>query len=368
VPTSGLSAWRLWGASLHPPSPDPRADAGGSEHEPHPPPPPPATASPFSVTLKRAPPPNPHLAERTKQRKLSHRFLRSESLLAPPPARALVPTATPTATPTGFLRVRTESDVLVTLALTGAARVPRPPPLLRPKRRLPAWWASVSRTFGDGLPSRLGPEEHVWVGDGRAWLPALGRSRGHPPQDEPFAVPVLGPAGAPRRHCQVGPAQDENQAPVAAADSDADTDAGAAKKQLLAVLRRRLAESGGPTRAGEAALRFRRWVIWNKHVKGAGGQAEAQADVVGAKRAAQEEEADEDEEDEEDEDVEDEEEEEEDNHEGPEDVDAEGEDVDPVELDKRLGARRLLPVSTGGPVRVLAGRGRDQPEAVSCQA
>lgn len=156
----------------------------------------------------------------------------------------------------------------------------------RSQRRAPAWWQSVSRSSGDGLPSRLGPEEHVWVGDGRAWLPSL-RTRKATDKDRPFAVrpPRAVPAA---RRWSPSPARDENAAPTA-------DDASAAKKQLLSVLRRRMADGGGAARVGEAALRFRRWVIWNKHTKEQGDAASVRCveeDGEGAGAVGEEEEGD----------------------------------------------------------------------------
>lgn len=194
--------------------------------------------------LKRLPPVSPHLLERTKQRKLSHRFFRSDSLLSPPAPATRPP---PTTERPAFLQNRSLSDDVVSATLRPQGYT------ISAKRKLPAWWASVSRSFGDGLPSRLAPRENVWVGEGEAWLP------GKRLEDSPASSAKQG---------STTPTQSLSQQPQTSSEPRAHEEtAGAIKRQLLAILRLRMSDAGGSGRIGEAGLRFKKWVIWNRFAK-----------------------------------------------------------------------------------------------------
>lgn len=242
----------------------------------HPPPPPAPTyrlLHPFhhqqplaAQTPKRASVgPHPHLLERTKKRKLFHRFFRSESLLAGPAAPAPPPT----------------------LGLGPGLALPRSQPPDASKKQ-PTWWPSVSRSMGEGRESRLGPAECEWVGEGDNWLSRLQLRFGGTP------------AGGSREG--TGPDSDERE--IAGKDSDERAGVGPRtrsggvvasnggksrrnrsasspatftptdyhlhhhpqsvpgapplKQHLLAVLRMRLSEGGSTSRGGEAGLRFKK--------------------------------------------------------------------------------------------------------------
>ena len=234
---------------------------------PLPPPPPPPTyrlLHPFhhnqaqaTLTPKRASVgPHPHLAARTKKRKLFHRFFRSESLLAGPSA-------------------------LHSCVGQPSSKASVPDP----GKKLPTWWPSVSRSMGEGRESRLGPAECEWVGEGDNWLSRLHYRFGGGPStaqaDSKDAVPAerdAAPANAlagtvvsrtrsggvprgsrprsvssPPVFTQIGHHHHHHSPSGGGVPGSPPL-----KQHLLAVLRMRLSEGGSSSRGGEAGLRFKK--------------------------------------------------------------------------------------------------------------
>ncbi|GAA6038687.1 hypothetical protein JCM8097_002346 [Rhodosporidiobolus ruineniae] len=215
---------------------------------PHPSSPPaPSSASPCACASKRdssAPSPNPHLGpspDHLKKRKLRHRFFRSDALFSPP--------SSPSASSS------------------------------RPAASAP-WWPSVSRQFGDGQESRFGPREEEWTGDGEGWEARLSLRLGRVELDfalEHFALEqeeqqeeqrarTVPPRPAPPPRSNSCPAMLQShplppEAPLVAAEVP--LEGPALKQALLRNLRARLASEGGASKAGEAGLRFKKWVVWN---------------------------------------------------------------------------------------------------------
>ncbi|GAA5836258.1 hypothetical protein JCM11251_001445 [Rhodosporidiobolus azoricus] len=200
---------------------------------------------------------NSHLPfpERTKKRKVRHQYFRSSSLFTPPS-----PSAFPTTT-----RPSTAGD-------TPSA---------------PRWWPSVSRSYGQGQESRFAPKEEEWTGDGEGWVAKLSLRLDSldisPELEDPSSeTSTLYPAG--RRHPQSAPSR---PVPIRSASSPAwlgqriplyevspppamteepkqvELEGPALKQVLLKNLRSRLASEGGTSKAGEAGLRFKKWVVWN---------------------------------------------------------------------------------------------------------
>ncbi|GAA5897756.1 hypothetical protein JCM5296_000873 [Sporobolomyces johnsonii] len=189
--------------------------------------------------------PDAHLPspERLKKRKLLHRFIRSEALLSGPPSPAH--------------------------SSSGQRSSPTRPPL----DLVPAWWPSVSRCFGEGVESRFAPSEEEWTGRAEGWEAKLSWSsrRGEGAlrsetgirradfwSAQPSRPLPLRAASSPASIGH-GPAPSPDEPPRAA-----EQPTGPALKQLLlSNLRARLASEGGTSRAGEAGLRFKKWVVFN---------------------------------------------------------------------------------------------------------
>ncbi|GAA5938490.1 hypothetical protein JCM1841_006041 [Sporobolomyces salmonicolor] len=190
--------------------------------------------------------PNAHLPspERLKKRKLLHRFIRSEALLSGPPSPA------------------------------HSSRVQRSSPTKRQSDLVPAWWPSVSRCFGEGVESRFAPSEEEWTGRAEGWEAKLswnsrrgegaprnqaGMHRAHFWLAQPSRPLPLRSASSPASIGHFRPAPPPDEPPRAAEQLT-----GPALKQLLmSNLRARLASEGGTSRAGEAGLKFKKWVVFN---------------------------------------------------------------------------------------------------------
>ncbi|BGP20614.1 hypothetical protein JCM10213v2_008777 [Rhodosporidiobolus nylandii] len=184
-----------------------------------------------------APTANPHLPspERLKKRKLRHSFFRSEALFSPPTS------------PSARQRSKTPSTS--------------------------AWWPSVSRNYGDGAQSRFAPREEEWTGDEGGWVAqlagvfstvSLGVSPASPPPPAPAPVRPPPPPRSFSSPASLGPRPPSfSPPPEAPAPEEAPLEGPALKQLLLRNLRARLAAEGGTSTGAAAALRFKKWVVYN---------------------------------------------------------------------------------------------------------
>lgn len=230
----------------------------------------------IDFSRKRTPPwPNPNLYSRTKKKKIAHQYFRSEALLYSPPAK----TSDVVSSPAPRLRPMSPPAVAPLFPLSPVGLVaPLPSPIssmLRkyapdtPRQR-PLWWASVSRSLTKGTASKMGPREEEWTGgDALGWRGLLA------------AVPVVARAKRTWPFRRERDLANESRVKVVAtlpvpldtvdAKSVADPDERAlaqlpTKKRLLHVLRLRMHESGGNSREA-GALRFTKWVRWNRYFR-----------------------------------------------------------------------------------------------------
>ncbi|BGP52075.1 hypothetical protein JCM10450v2_008046 [Rhodotorula kratochvilovae] len=236
----------------------------------------PTLSPPQSSTSKRPSShatPDPHIPSAThlKKRKVRHRFLRSDLLLCGPPPSS---------------------------------------PEKRPRARTPAsapWWPSVSRSHGEGTPSRFSreaaPEAHE-CGTGDGWAAQLvwrfgglrlappgeraregrgggrrSRSRGRSRErgaggrgrreEDPAAAAAGGARPSMPSRANSSPAvfgasglRTVYEGPPAAQQQE-ELEGPALKKALLTNLRARMASDGGTSKGAEASLRFKKWAVWN---------------------------------------------------------------------------------------------------------
>ncbi|GAA5869321.1 hypothetical protein JCM8547_008644 [Rhodosporidiobolus lusitaniae] len=190
--------------------------------------------------------PNPHLfpsPERIKKRKLRHRYFRSDALFSSPSSPP-------------------------------SASQPRPRPLGRSLSASGAsWWPSASRQ----AESRFAPAEEEWTGSGEEWEKAaeeelalsfssFGLSSSSPENSALHPSPPVRPT-LPRSFSS--PASLGHRPPSFSLSpppekpQQEEHDAAALKRLLLKNLRMRMASEGGTSKAGEAGLRFKKWVVYN---------------------------------------------------------------------------------------------------------
>ncbi|GAA5845153.1 hypothetical protein JCM3766R1_002088 [Sporobolomyces carnicolor] len=180
-------------------------------------------------------------SSRLKKRKVLHNFYRSPLILSGPSSSA-------TATDPVTLPRRTT-------------------PRAASSSSSPAWWASVSRCDGESRQSRFAPDEEEWIAANYddSWSSA---------QSSTTSFSIEGPAITTRSipslsRSESAPAVLESLvpfegAPGGGANAEAEQISGPAlKKLLLLSLRQKWSNEGVPTSAGEAALRFKKWVLWN---------------------------------------------------------------------------------------------------------
>ncbi|GAA6020759.1 hypothetical protein JCM10207_002014 [Rhodosporidiobolus poonsookiae] len=202
--------------------------------------------------------PNPHLPspERTKKKKVHHRFIRDPLLLAGPAKSAAASPVSTSASP---------------------ARSPSRTPSTS------SWWPSVSRSFGQGVESRLGPAEEEWTGDGGGWVAQLslrlnsldvsssetGDATNVPPGEpgHPMRPPLHGRSFSSPAILGLRPPVLEPFQSTTAEQASPALEGPALKQLLLRNLRERLASEGGTSKAGEAGLRFKKWVVWNSFTR-----------------------------------------------------------------------------------------------------
>ncbi|GAA5883994.1 hypothetical protein JCM6882_002095 [Rhodosporidiobolus microsporus] len=194
--------------------------------------------------------------ERTKKRKIRHGFFRSSSLFTPP---------SPSPSPSAPSSARPRS--------AGEGTTP------------PSWWPSVSRSFGQGTESRFAPKEEEWTGNGEGWVAQLSlqlTSLSVSPEPVEETPSFLGDENGGPRRPRAGLAR---PTPTRSSSSPAwlgqraasvfevaqpeppqalvELEGPALKQVLLKNLRARLTAEGGTSKAGEAGLRFKKWVVWN---------------------------------------------------------------------------------------------------------
>ncbi|GAA5854957.1 hypothetical protein JCM9279_003587 [Rhodotorula babjevae] len=246
---------------------------------------------------------------RLKKRKLRHAFLRSDLLLAGP-APAPRPASSSPAAAAAAAAHNDDND--------------RPPRRPRTASTHAPWWPSVSRSHGEGTPSRFAregrPEAHE-CGSGEGWQVAVkqlvgrfgalgvgedeemekekekerersrsrsrgrsrerggarGRGRGGGRGGAREAGAAAGGLGGPVRpgmpaRAASSPAvfgasglRTAYEAPshVPAQEQHVELSGPALKKALLLNLRARMASDGGTSKGAEAGLRFKKWVVWN---------------------------------------------------------------------------------------------------------
>lgn len=123
----------------------------------------------------------PTLHSRTKKIKTLHRYFRSTALLSPPPPASpstFASTLSPASTRSRMTPIVEERPLVATPTRTVLPDQPVQPADIssreidkeRDKGQPPAWWASVSRSSGQGTASRFAPEESQWRGDGSGWV------------------------------------------------------------------------------------------------------------------------------------------------------------------------------------------------------
>lgn len=196
--------------------------------------------APFPSPTKRQTSTHPHVFERTKKRKLFHRFFRSGAILS---------------------------------AARGGAG--------------PSGWTAF-----EPPSSALAPREEEWTGDGKGWLQKL-VFHFQKKVIVSSGLPIPGPlpprsklqrstSSPPALHHALGAPVEYHQSNTVSQVGGDNTPTPALKQHLLAVLRLRLAEGGASSKAGEAGLRFKkfvhlvcnilvrctnfdcaRWVVWN---------------------------------------------------------------------------------------------------------
>ncbi|GAA5963977.1 hypothetical protein JCM3765_007825 [Sporobolomyces pararoseus] len=179
---------------------------------------------------------------RLKKRKVLHNFYRSPSLLSGPTALSTFSTS-----PSLF-------------------ETPRSIPRTSSSSTTPNWWASISRCDGEQKQSRFAPSEEEWmIGNDSEWSKsstlALSSTTAAPEAVERPNVTLTRSESAPavlESNSSGGRGQGgggvEAEEPISGP---------ALKKLLLLNLRQKWSNEGVPTSAGEAALRFKKWVMWN---------------------------------------------------------------------------------------------------------
>ncbi|GAA5883492.1 hypothetical protein JCM16303_003827 [Sporobolomyces ruberrimus] len=210
---------------------------------------------------------------RLKKRKLLHTHFRSPILFSPPSSPSSSSYSNPSSSRT---TLRTTTTV---------------------GRGIPSkWWASVSRCDGESKQSRFGPKEEEWTGQNHQYEQerqnrsmqvirseggqgsldmGLGRGGKEVVVLETRIVLLERPSTLSRSIS--APAILDSTSTTRQEDERGRGTEGlnlveqvvvpvsgpALKKLLLASLRQKWTSEGGPTSAGEASLRFKKWVMWN---------------------------------------------------------------------------------------------------------
>lgn len=197
----------------------------------------PSLARSLSSEHKRPPNVHPHLLEHTKKLKRLHNFYRSETLLFPPlsPSSPSFPLSPSTTT-------ITRGGIYV--------------PLLT--RQPASYWSSISLSSGTGRSSLMAPPEGRWCGTGLGW--SLPYPRPSTVQTIVDPIPIhplarLGSGTASAAMSRSGPIVGGGRMTGGGGGGEPPL-----KSALLAILRTRMAESGGSSKGAEAGLRFRKSV------------------------------------------------------------------------------------------------------------
>ncbi|GAA5908481.1 uncharacterized protein JCM6883_005560 [Sporobolomyces salmoneus] len=125
----------------------------------------------------------------------------------------------------------------------------------------PRWWASVSRCDGESKQSRFAPNEEEWI-EGEYDDSFSKTSRLQIPLDRSF-TPTRPTSTLSRSESAPAILESTSTGEPPQLEGEEPVSGPALKKLLLLNLRQKWSKEGVPTSAGEAALRFKKWVLWN---------------------------------------------------------------------------------------------------------